>query len=179
MKRFIRDTLTIIILAVVIFIGLQITVQRYAVDGPSMLTNFQNGQQLMINKIVYRLHDPERGDVVIFQMDELGKEGYIKRIIGLPGETVKIEKGVVYIHKGDGNVIALDEPYIAEPARTPYEGEVIPPNEYFVLGDNRNNSSDSRQDWTLPRDCIIGKVWLSIWPFESFGLVNSYAYASE
>jgi len=178
-KALLRDTLMIVVLAAVIVIGLQYTVQRYAVDGPSMLDSFHDKQQLMVNKMVYYIHEPERGDVVIFQIPKLGEEGYIKRIIGLPGESVEIKEGTVYIHKEGGTVFPLDEPYVTDPARISYEGKVIPENEYFVMGDNRNNSSDSRSGWTLPRDKIIGKVWISLWPFDSFGLVTSYAYTGN
>ena len=179
MKTIIRDTIMIIVLAAVLFVGLQFAVQRYAVDGPSMLTNFHDGQQLLVNKAVYYFHEPERGDVVIFNSPVGGDEGYIKRIIGLPGETVEIKSGVVHITKQDGAVFELDEPYIEDPARVPYKGNVIPEDEYFVMGDNRNNSSDSRNGWTLPVDNIIGKVWLSVWPLDDFGLITSYAYSAN
>ncbi|MFC2070102.1 signal peptidase I [Chloroflexota bacterium] len=179
MKSFMRDTITIIVLAAVLFLGMQFTVQRFSVDGPSMRVSFYTGQQLMVNKVVYRLHEPERGDVIIFQRPELSDEGYIKRIIGLPGEYVEIKKGVVYIHQQDGTSFPLDEPYISSPAVKEFRGEVIPENEYFVLGDNRINSSDSRDGWTLSGENIIGKVWLSIWPFDLFGLIPNYAYANN
>lgn len=169
----------IIVLAALLFVGLQFSVQRYAIEGPSMLVNFHDGQQLLVNKVVYYFHEPERGDVIIFRSPVGGDEGYIKRIIGLPGESVEIKKEVVYITKQDGTVMELNEPYVKDPARVSYEGNVIPENEYFVMGDNRNNSSDSRQGWTLPRDNIIGKVWLSVWPLDDFGLITSYAYSGN
>ena len=179
MKAILRDTLMIIVLAAVLFIGLQFTVQRYAVDGPSMLTNFHDGQQLLVNKAVYYFHEPERGDVIIFRSPVGGDEGYIKRIIGLPGESVDIKNGVVYITKQNGTVIELDEPYVSDPFRSSYKGNTIPADEYFVMGDNRNNSSDSRNGWTLPVDNIVGKVWLSVWPPDDFGLITSYAYSGN
>jgi len=79
-----------------------------------------------------------------------------------------------YSFKEDGTALPSDEPYVTEPARQPFTGDTIPENEYFVLGDNRNNSSDSRNDWTLPRQNIIGKTWLSIWPPDKWGVVASY-----
>ncbi len=139
-----------------------------------MSPNFHDGQQLLVNKIVYKFHEPERGDVVIFHSPIKYQDDFIKRIIGLPGESVEIKEGIVYIHKEDGTVLPLDEPYIAEPARNNFKGNKIPEDEYFVLGDNRNNSSDARNGWTLPRQNIIGKVWLSIWPLEEWGLVANY-----
>jgi len=174
MRTFIRDVLPILILAVVIFFVQQATLQKFVVDGPSMNYSFHDGQQLLVNKVVYNFHEPERGDVIIFHPPNNEKEEYIKRIIGLPGESVEIKEGTVYINKEDGTALPLDEPYVTEPAKQPFTGDTIPENEYFVLGDNRNNSSDSRNDWTLPRQNIIGKTWLSIWPPDKWGVVASY-----
>ena len=171
MKAFLRDTLITLIIAVVIFFGLQVTVQSFIIDGPSMNPNFHTGQWLLVNKIIYKIGDPERGDVIIFLAPNNQRDDYIKRIIGLPGESVEIKDGAVYIHKENGNILPLDEPYITEPAKSDYTGGKISENEYFVLGDNRNNSSDSRHGWTMPRQNIIGKAWLSIWPPDEWGLV--------
>lgn len=179
MKAFIRDTILIIIMAAVLFVGMQCTIQRYTVDGPSMKNNFYDGQQLIVNKVVYYMHEPDRGDVIVFQYPELSDEGYIKRIIGLPGESVEVKDGVVYIHTEDGTSFPLDEPYIATEARQDFEGMMIPEGEYFVMGDNRNNSSDSREGWTLPEEFIVGKVWLSIWPLDLLGFIPNYVYASN
>jgi signal peptidase I len=179
LKKFIRDTILVIIMAAVLFVGMQYTIQRYTVDGPSMKNNFYDGQQLIVNKIVYYLHEPERGDVIVFLYPELSEEGYIKRIIGLPGESIEIKDGMVYIHEGNGAGVPLDEPYITAEARVDCKSKVIPEGEYFVMGDNRNNSSDSREGWTLPGEYIIGKVWLSIWPLDLFGFIPNYAYANN
>ncbi len=174
MRTLFRDILPILILATAIFLGQQATIQKFVVDGPSMNSYFQHGQQVLVNKIVYNFHKPERGDVIVFHPPFSKKDDYIKRIIGLPGESVQIKDGTVYIHKEDGTVLALDEPYITKPARHPFRGAIIPENEYFVLGDNRNNSSDSRNDWTLPSQNIIGKAWLSVWPPDRWGVVDNY-----
>ena len=176
MKPFLRDTLTIFIIAAVIIFGLQATVQKFGVDGPCMYDGFQNGQQIWVNKVVYKLHEPERGDVIIFYSPNYEKEEYIKRIIGLPGESVEIKDGIVYIHKEDGTIFPLDEPYVTRPANQPFKGDIIPENEYFVMGDNRNNSSDSRYGWTVPKENIIGKAWLSIWPPDKWGLAANYSF---
>ena len=174
MKSFLRDTLTTVVLAAVIFFGLQFTVQHSVVISPSMVPSLQVNQHLIINKVAYRFHEPERGDVIVFHPANGQKGDYIKRIIGLPGESVKIKDGVVYIHQPDGKVVPLEEPYIAYRAERPFEGDVIPENEYFVLGDNRNNSDDSRSGWTLPRQNIVGKSWLTIWPRDRWGLAPNY-----
>jgi len=174
MRIFTREILPIIILVAVIFFGQRATLEGFVVDGPSMNTSFQHGQRLLVNKVVYYFHEPERGDVIIFHPPNNVQEDYIKRIIGLPGESIEIEDGIVYIHKPDGSILQLDESYITEEAERPFEGDVIPENKYFVLGDNRNNSADSRNDWTLPRQNIIGKAWLSIWPPDKWGLAANY-----
>ena len=132
-----RDILTIVVIAGVIIIGLQITVQKFVVDGPSMLSTLHNGQQILVSKIVYNFNKPERGDIVIFRSPDGDVEDYIKRIIGLPGETVEIKEGIVHIHKEDGSVLPLDETYVTKKSPTSYKGDKIPENEYFVMGDNR------------------------------------------
>jgi len=175
MRTFLRDTLVTLIIAAVIFFGLQTTVDSFVVSGPSMKPGFQDGERLLVTKVVYKFFsEPERGDVVVFHSPHNEQDDYIKRVIGLPGESVEIKKGTVYVHKEDGSVLTLDEPYVAALAKEPFKGDKIPPNNYFVLGDNRNNSSDSRGDWTVPRQSIIGKAWLSIWPPDKWGLAANY-----
>ena len=180
MKTFLRETLTTLVLAVVIFFGIKAVVGNYVIDGPSMQPNFQHGQLIFVNKLVYKLHEPERGDVIVFHpFDDDMHDDFIKRIIGLPGETVGIEEGIIYIHKENGKVLPLNEPYIAEWAGFSYEGNKIPANKYFVLGDNRNNSLDSRVGWLVPRQFIVGKAWLSTWPPDKWGIVPDYNYKGE
>ena len=176
MRIFIREILPIIILAAVIFFAQQATIQKFVIDGPSMNYSFQHGQQLLVNKAVYKFHQPERGDVIVFHPPINENEEYIKRIIGLPGESIEITDGEVFIHKEDGIIMPLNEPYVTRPAKQSFKGDTIPENEYFVMGDNRNNSSDSRNDWTLPQENIIGKAWLSIWPPDKWGLAANYPF---
>jgi signal peptidase I len=174
MKRSVREFLILLAIAVVIFVGLRSAVQTFVVYGPSMEPNFWDEQRLLVSKVVYKIHEPQRGDVIVFHPPDMTRDSYIKRIIGLPGESVTIEDGQVYIHKPDGSVLALDEPYVKDLARQPYIGFPIPDNEYFVLGDNRNNTNDSRNGWEVPRENIIGKAWLSIWPPDKWGLAANY-----
>ena len=174
MKAFLRDIITTLILAAAIFLGLRTTVDSIAVDGPSMQPNFHDEQRLIINKAIYKFREPERGDVIIFHSPDNSGDDYIKRIIGLPGESVVIKNSTVYIRQKDGNLLPLDEPYITKQAKKAFSGEEIPENEYFVMGDNRNNSDDSRSGWTLPRENIIGKAWLSVWPPDYWGLAANY-----
>jgi len=174
MRTILRDILITLLLVAVIFGGLQITFDRYVVDGSSMNPTLHDGQRLLINKLVYNFHEPQRGDVIIFSTPDRGQKHYIKRIIGLPGESVEIKDGVVYIHQPGGSVFALDEPYVTQPATQDFTGDIILENEYFFLGDNRNNSEDSRSGWRLSREDIAGNAWLSIWPPSQWGVVNNY-----
>jgi len=164
-------------MAVVIFFLLQATVGSVIVVGASMEPGLQEGQRLLINKVVYNFHPPERGDVIVFQRDNQQMD-YIKRIIGLPGESVEIKNGTVYIHQ-NGKAFPLDEPYINDLSSDDFQGDIIPENEYFVLGDNRNNSNDSRNGWTAKREDIIGKAWFKIWPPSTWGLALNYSLQEQ
>ncbi len=178
MNKSFWETLVIIFIAVILFVGLRLTIQTYIVYGPSMEPNYWNDEWIIVDKLAYKFHTPQRGDIIIFQPPVTSTKPYIKRIIGLPGESVEIKDGKVYIHKTDGSVISLQEPYIKEPFATNYTSQVIPPNEYFVMGDNRNNSSDSRGGWLASRDKIFGKAWISIWPPHLWGVAPTYRQPS-
>ncbi len=174
---FLRSTLATFILAIVLFFGLQASVETIIVSGSSMIHSFEDGEWVLVNKMVYKFHQPQRGDVIILRAPRSYAETtpFIKRIIGLPGESVEIAKdGTVYVHEQGGAVLPLAEPYITELARAPFKGGKIPPGEYFVLGDNRRTSGDSRYGWTVPHGDIIGKAWISIWPPAKWGLAPNY-----
>ena len=173
MKRFLCEIIGTLVLATVIFFLLQAAFSTCIVVGCSMEPEFYPGQRLLINKLVYNLHEPQRGDVIIFHPPNNLQTEYVKRIIGLPGESVEVKGGVVYIYK-NGDTFPLDEPYIKAPPNYTLPKRKIPENEYFVLGDNRNNSHDSHKGWTVPRQNIIGKAWLSIWPPGEWGFVSNY-----
>jgi signal peptidase I len=180
LKAFFRDIVMVLVIAGVIILGLQAVVQKFVVEGPSMNYTLHTGEQLLVNKIVYKFHEPERGDVIVFHPPpEVDTDDYIKRIIGLPGERVVVFEGQVIIHKADGSVIELDEPYVTRPATRTFEGDVIPEGQYFVMGDNRVNSSDSRNGWTLREEDIIGKAWLAVWPPSDWGLVDNYDFGDD
>ncbi len=179
-KTFIRDTITVLVVAAVIIVVLQFVIQKFVVEGSSMNFTLHDGQQLLVNKIVYKFHEPERGDIIVFHPPpEIDEDDFIKRIIGMPGEKVVIANSKVIIHKADGSLIELDEPYITRPANRDYEGEIIPEGEYFVMGDNRVNSSDSRTGWTLKKEDIVGKAWISVWPIGDWGLIGNYDFSQE
>ena len=173
MKVF-REIVITVLIAVAVFALLRLTVQSYTVVMSSMEPNFQQGECIMVNKVCYRSSDPQRGQVIIFNPPFDSPHPYIKRVIGLPGETVEIKDGQVLI---DG--IPIDEPYIfPEPPQNnkEYGPKALADDEYFVLGDNRNNSNDSRSGWTVPRDNIVGRAWFIYWPPGGWGIVKHYSY---
>lgn len=149
--------------------------QRTEVEGSSMETTLSDGDNLIVDKISYRFHDPERFDIIVFPFKYKENTFYIKRIIGLPGETVQIdEQGNIYI-----NGEKLVESYGKEVIRPENVGIAAEPivlgeDEYFVMGDNRNNSSDSRTEivGNIHRDEIIGRAWIRIWPLPKFGVLK-------
>jgi signal peptidase I len=169
-----REVVETLLLAGVIWAIVNFASARFVVDGSSMEPNLHSGQFLIIDRLTYRFGEPERGDIIVFEYPDLPEKDYIKRIIGLPGEEVSIHDNVVYV-----NGSPLDEAYIITP--TSYTGTwTVGPNQYFVLGDNRNNSSDSHDWGMLDRELIVGKAWLSYWPISEWGLVEHYDHiASE
>ncbi|UCE98162.1 MAG: signal peptidase I [Dehalococcoidia bacterium] len=176
-KPILREVLITLAIAIVIFILLQVTIQSSIVLYSSMEPNLHEGQRIIISKTAYWFGEPKRGDIIVFPNPNNPDEEYIKRIIGMPDERVEIIGGVVYIRQVNGNTLVLDESeYIEDPANDDYSGNTILENEYFVLGDNRNNSFDSRRGWTVPRDEIVGKAWLSIWPLSDWGWVANYSF---
>ena len=157
-------------LLIVTFVG-----QRTNVDGSSMEPMLTDGDNLIVDKITYRFRDPERFDVIVFPVELDQNRKYIKRIIGLPGETVQIDpEGNIYIN---GEI--LEENYGRETINPNTIGRAVEPvvlgeNEYFVLGDNRNHSSDSRREivGNINRKDIIGRAWVRIWPFNKIGFIK-------
>jgi len=178
LRVFFRDILLIIIAAVVITLLIQTAVQKSSVNGYCMEPNLQDGQQLLISKVVYYFHEPQRGDIIIFHPPppySSDTTPFIKRIIGLPGEVIEVMDGNVYI-----NGSKLDETYyIEDPPVYRLRAQKIPEDEYFVLGDNRNNANDSHVWGTVPRQNIIGKAWVSIWPPGEWGLVPNYSFNEQ
>lgn len=179
MNRIMRELLNtaIYLLCVLGAVWLVITFvgQRTEVEGASMENTLHNGDNLIVDKLSYRFHDPERFDIIVFPFQFQDNTYYIKRIIGLPGETVQImDDGSIYI-----NGEKLEENYGMEVIKPETIGRAAEPielgdDEYFVMGDNRNNSSDSRTDMVgnITRENIIGKAWLRIWPVSDFGILQ-------
>ena len=166
-KGALREIAETIILTLVIFLLIRTVVQNFRVEGMSMEPNFHDGQFLLINKLAYKLGDLERGDVIVFRYPRDPSRDFIKRVIGLPGETVEIINGQVYIN---GELLGID--YHTNEAGYNSGAVTLGPDDIFVLGDNRPNSSDSHSWGTLPRDLIIGRVVLSYWPPDEWGLIK-------
>ncbi|MFH0906756.1 MAG: signal peptidase I [bacterium] len=162
--------IVIISLAIIIPVRFYL-IQPFFVRGASMEPNFDNGEYLVIDEISYRLNEPQRGEVIVFKYPLDISQYYIKRIIGLPGETIEIKNKEIIIYNSEfPNGRLLDESSYLTSEIDTYGNIIIELNqeEYFVLGDNRQRSSDSRQWGKLPQEYIIGRVWLRAWPFDSF-----------
>jgi signal peptidase I len=175
-SSFVWELARVVLIAFVIMLGFRLFIaEPFIVSGSSMVPTFHNREYLIINKIGYRLHQPDRGDVIVFKYPRDTSQYFIKRVIGLPGEKVKVADGHVIIYNSQhpqGSV--LNEPYLPDQTKTlGGEGTVSLGNEeYFVLGDNRQASSDSRVWGILPKNDIVGKVWLRVFPLGEFGAIH-------
>lgn len=159
-----ETVLPAIVIAVLINLFLA---QATRVYGSSMEPNLYTDQRLVVEKISYHLHSPQRGDVVVIRMPRQGPELLIKRIIGLPGETIEVREGQVYI---DGQ--AIQEDYLTQPTNGTYGPLTIPAGQVFVMGDNRGASNDSRSFGPVEFERLVGRAWVSYWPIEQLGLIR-------
>lgn len=197
MRSAIREILETIVLTLLIFLAVRAVVQNFKVEGASMEPTLHSGQYLLVNKAVYLsldmaevgrtlpalnlqnkqtiflFHSPQKGDIVVFRYPKDPSRDFIKRVVATPGETVEIRNGKILV---DGEEV--QEPYLAERPSYPYGPERVPPDNYFVLGDNRNNSSDSHIWGMVPRKNIVGKAWISYWPVSDLGFVSNYSLAA-
>lgn len=174
------------VLAVILFLALYLFLVRpHQVRGDSMLPTFRNGEYLLTEMVSYNLlkHEPQRGDVIVFRSPQQPNLDFIKRIVALPGEKIKMQNGDVFIiNTGNPQGFLLNESYIQEGAetfgrRTIQDGEIFSTEEgYVVLGDNRDRSSDSREWGIIKTDEIIGKVWVRYWPPQVLSFIKSPSY---
>ncbi len=165
-----REIVETIALTLIIFLVIRFAIQSYRVSGPSMLPGLQTDDYVLVNKIAYLFHAPERGDVIVFHYPLDTSEDFIKRVIGLPGDTVTLDNKTVHV---DG--VVLHEPYISEAYNPSGKTIKVPMDEYFVLGDNRPLSDDSR-DWGLvPKADLVGKAVIVYWPLSNWELINTYS----
>lgn len=167
------DVLEALILAVILYVGINAVSVRTRVDGLSMEPSLHDGAYVLVNKLSYRFEQPAYGDVIVFYYPRDPEQEYIKRVIGLPGDQVDVVEGKVYV-----NDRLLEEPYVA--ATPEYLGSwVVPTDALFVFGDNRNNSSDSHSWGNLPISYVIGKAILVYWPPGDWGWVEHVKDSTE
>jgi len=175
---FVWEILKIVVMALAIVIPIRYFLfQPFFVKGQSMEPNFENGDYLIIDELSYRFSDPKRGDVIVFKYPYNPSQRYIKRIIGLPGEKIEIKNGLVVVFSEDSSQVLDEKAYLPQGLSTPGIANVLlGQNEYFVLGDNRPVSSDSRAWGPLSRQNIIGKVSLRAWPISAMAKIEIPAY---
>jgi signal peptidase I len=180
-----REIIETLLLAALIFFLVRLVVLNFRVDGESMLPNLHNEEMLLVNRNAYRsvefngedyfpFDPPGRGDIVVFDPPNRSDKPYIKRIIGLPGDHVTFGDGRVFI-----NGEPLEEDYITERTRCGQRDTcdvIVPEGSVFVMGDNRNNSSDSRVFGPVPLENVVGKAWITYWPPSDFGFVPHESY---
>jgi signal peptidase I len=164
---FFIDTIETILLALVLFLAINALSARVRVENVSMQPTLKPGEFLLVNRVAYKFGQPSIGDIIVFHAPGASDTDYIKRVIALPGDQVRVVDGIVYVNNNP-----LYEPYIAEAPR--YNGTWdIPEDQFFVLGDNRNNSSDSHMWGFVPRDDIVGRALLIYWPLSEISLLRS------
>jgi signal peptidase I len=166
-----REVVETLLLAGFLFLVINGLTARVRVDGPSMEPSFYDRDRIVVSKVSYLLGDIARGDVIVFPAPVTPDEDYIKRVIGLPGDHIRINGGYVFV-----NEVPLDEPYIQAPPLTTMTEIIVPDDSVFVMGDNRNVSSDSRAWGSLPIEDIIGKAVFVYWPLEAIRIIEHYDF---
>ena len=169
-SNLLREIIETALLTAIIFLIVNLVIGRFRIEQVSMQPTLHEGEYVIVDKVSYLLHPPDRGDIIVFKHPG---EDLIKRVIGLPGDTIEIRGGRVYIN---GSV--LNEPYIKEPILSTLSAQKIEAGRYFVMGDNRNNSSDSRAFGPIPAGDIIGRAAIIYWPPPNWQLMPSYSYAA-
>lgn len=164
-----REIVETIALALLIFLAIHFTIQNYMVDGPSMQNTLHTGQYVLVNKVSYLFHAPERGDIIVFEEPDQPSRDLIKRVIGVPGDTIHWDGTNVWV---DG--VELNEPYITSKSNYNANAVKLGPNQYFVMGDNRPKSEDSRVFGIVPKDNIIGKAIVVDWPLNQWKILDTY-----
>jgi len=190
-----REIIEAVLLAVVVFMLLQTTVRNFKVDGSSMDPTLENGQFLLVNRLVYlrlemdrfssivpfwraeedlvryAIHPPERGEVIVFEFPDKNesnpRKDFVKRVIGLPGETIEVKDGVPFVDS-----VALEESYLATKDHSNGRKVELGAGEYYVMGDNRGHSNDSRSWGAVPEENLRGKVWMIYWPAPGIQILN-------
>jgi signal peptidase I len=167
-----REFASTALLVLVVFGASRLLVQNVQVRGTSMYPTLQNGEYILVDRLSYRLHSPQRGDIIIFHPPVAPDEDYVKRIIGLPGDRVQVEHGTVYV---DGK--RLNEPYVRMPHTYSWGPSRVPAGDLFVLGDNRDVSYDSHWWGYLKESAVIGRAMLSYWPPKDLNVFSAPVFA--
>lgn len=174
-QALLRELTTTLLITIILFLGLRYSAQAVPLDGPSMQPGLHTNERVLVNSLAYLFREPQRGDVIVFHPPTALTERYIKRVIGLPGDTIRITRTDVYV-----NGAKLDEPYLA-PVPPGYTENQEPetvhlgPNQFFVMGDNRTNSEDSRIFGPITQREIIGKAEFVVWPLNDFHDINNFS----
>ena len=177
---FFLDILEVIVFAIAIFLFVYLLLlQPHKIKGDSMQPNFPNGEYLLTDKVSYRLREPKRGEVIVFEAPQTQGEEFIKRIIGLPGELISVKEGSVFVNGQKLNEVYLVPGVVTLSGNFLKEGEavLVPPGEYAVLGDNRLHSSDSRAWGFVAKAKITGRAWVIYWPIAKAGTIEEVKYA--
>ena len=184
MRAVIRELFETVILALLIFLGFHLSIGNYRVEGSSMVPSLEEGEYVIVNKLVYArppdllpflgeledpylFHGPRRGEVIIFEFPRDMERDFVKRVVGLPGDTVEIQRGQVIV-----NGAPLSEPYITHHSNGSHPKTTVPRGSYFVLGDNRRASNDSRDWGPVSESRIIGRAWVSFWPLDRWQAID-------
>jgi signal peptidase I len=164
-----REIIETLALTLLIFLVIRFVIQSYHIEGTSMQPGLRTDEYVFINKEAYLFHTPERGDVIVFHFPRDTTQDFIKRVIGLPGDTIKTDSTHVWVNNTE-----LREPYVSTSLNPSAKTWKVPPDDYFVMGDNRPDSYDSR-DWDfVPKGYIIGKALVVFWPLNTMHFINSY-----
>ena len=194
MREFIRELIETVLLSLAVFLALHLSVQNFRVEGSSMVPTLTEGQYIVANKIIYSrvsidtlagflpfiqssgggdslytFHPPGHGEIIIFNFPPDQSRDLVKRVIGIPGDTIEIRSGQV-IRNGE----PIDEPYVVNRDRRTYDPVEVPENSYYVLGDNRRASSDSRDWGFLADEHVVGRAWMSYWPTDRIGVLRAF-----
>jgi len=170
-ENFFTELLKFALIAIVVVVPVRLFIaQPFIVSGASMVPTFLNGQYLIVDELSYRFEEPKRGDVIIFRYPKDPSQFFIKRIVGLPGETVLLANGNVSVQKTNGETTLLDESYVVHHGNGANQTYTVPTDEYFVMGDNRPESSDSRTWGFVPRANIVGRAFLRLLPVQTAAL---------
>jgi signal peptidase I len=174
---FFLDILEVVVFAIAIFLFVYLLILRpHKIKGASMEPNYPDGEYLLTEKISYYRQNPQRGDVVVFKPPVTEDDEFIKRVIGVPGETISFQNGKVYVNNQELEESYIDVPTYGSTFLSDGKEYTVPEGQYFVLGDNRPHSSDSRVWGPITKDKVNGKAWLIYWPITKVGVVPGVSY---